>query len=171
MLRDIFYSRATIMNKLINFILSICANFKDKNYRNILLFVVTSGIVVQSLLLPSLDYVALNIKHSNRLFYSYAAIATIAASLPQALSFINSYLVNNMSFKYILVFGGATILVSGLFMLGLYQHFILYVVWVILCGIVVNAIYLNLSRQICTVLANKIKEYNTDVFLFSSIVN
>lgn len=154
------------INKMLNF-----SNLSDKNYRNLLIYSVLSGILSQSLLLPSLDYLALGIKHDVNSFYDYATLATIAATLPPAISLAIGYLVNNLSFKRLLKVSLVILLISSLTILMLYKITLIYVSWIILCGVIFNALFLNLSRQICAIIGDKMKSYQNDNFLFGSLGN
>lgn len=147
------------------------SNLKDATYRNILIFSLLGGVLMQAVLVPTLDYIALTIKHDNQVFYNYATIATLAATLPQALSLLISYFVNNFSFRKVLVTGLSILLVSGSIILFIQHIFIIYVSWIILCGVIFNALYLNLSRQICALFATKIKDYQSDSFILGAIGN
>jgi MFS family permease len=146
-------------------------NLRDRTYRNVLIFSLLSGILMQSILIPTLDYIALTIKHDNHAFYNYATVATLAATLPQALSLVISYFVNNFSFRKVLVTGLSILLVSGSIILFFQHVFIIYVAWIILCGVIFNAFFLNLSRQICVLFANRMKDYQSDSFILGAIGN
>lgn len=153
------------LEKLVSF-----RNWQDDNYRGILLFSIISGVLMQSLILPSLDYLTLDIKNNANAFYNLATVATIAASLPYAISFIISYFVNNLTFKRVFYIGFSLLVVSSIFIFY-YNSIKIYVLWIVLCGIVFNAISLNFTRQICYLLSDKIKDYQSDLFLFVSLGN
>lgn len=145
-------------------------NFKESNYRNIVFFSILSGIAMQAFLLPSLDYIALDLKQDHN-FYNYATIATLAGTLPQAISLLIGYFVNNIKFRKIIAIGFAIIFVSSTVTLIFHQYFATYVIWIILCGVIFNAIFLNISRQICSLFSDKIKHYQSDSMLLSSFGN
>lgn len=145
-------------------------NFKESNYRNIIFFSILSGIAMQAFLLPSLDYIALDLKQGHQ-FYNYATIATLAGTIPQAISLLIGYFVNNIKFKKVISIGFALIFISSIATLIFHQYFVTYVIWIILCGIIFNAIFLNISRQICSLFNDKIKQYQSDSMLLSNFGN
>lgn len=154
------------LTKIISF-----KNLADLTYRNILFYSILAGVAMQTFLLSSIDYLALEIKHSDKVFYNYATIATLAATLPQALSLIISYLVNNLHFRKLLILGFSIIWISGVIIIFVKHNFLAYVTWIIVCGIIFNAIFLNLSRQMIRLLNERIKDYQSDSFLLGALGN
>lgn len=154
------------INKILSF-----KNLKNTTYCSILIYFVLTSVLLSSFLLPSIDYLTLELKHTDKLFYNYATIATLATTLPQALSLLISYLVNNINSRKILITGFSAIFTTGICVFFFQHNFIIYVSWIILCGIIFNAIYLNLSRQIIHLLNEKIKDYQSDSFLLGALGN
>ncbi len=152
------------MKQIFNF-----TNYKDRNYTLLLVSVVLCLGLSQTVLIPSLDYVALSIKNNNHTFYNYATIAALAASLPPASSLFAGYLVNNIAYKTLisLICGIITFLCLVAFFY--HQNFIMYAIFVLCCGILFNALYCGLDRQIVTLLADKIREFQSDFFITSGV--
>jgi len=146
-------------------------NFKNKTYRNILLVSILSGIILQSFLYPSLDYIALNIKNNESLFYNYATVAALALTIPQACSILISYLINNIRYTRMIITTTTMLSILSVIMLLLSHDYNLYAYWTILCGILINALNLCLNRQIYILIADKIKDLQSDIMLFATLGN
>ncbi|MCE3268308.1 MAG: hypothetical protein K0R49_560 [Burkholderiales bacterium] len=145
-------------------------NYKDQNYTLILVSVALFFSSFTTVLIPSLDYMALSIKNNNHTFYNYATIATLAASLPPACSLLNGYLVNNIAYKTLTNMTCGMVMFLYIIIFFYHQNFLVYTVLVILCGILLNALFLGLDRQIVTLLANKIKEFQNDAFILNGLL-
>lgn len=152
------------MRSIFNF-----SNFKDSSYVLLLCSVVLSLSTFQTVLVPSLDYVALSIKGNNS-FYNYALVGSLAATIPSASSLIAGYLVNNVVYKKLISIIFLLITSFSIVIAFLHQNFAIYASYVISVSILFNALIFGVDRQVVTLLATKIREYQNDLFIFGSIM-
>ena len=151
------------MSKLLSF-----QNLKEQNYRNILIFFVLSNVVMQSLIYPSIEYLALGMK-SEHSFYNYATIGSVAGTIPLATSAIISYFINNIRYKTLLVCVISILLGISLVVILFRHNYIVYVTWVILSGILITALAFSMNRQMYALLADRFKDWQSDMMLFGTI--
>ncbi|HLX54788.1 MAG TPA: MFS transporter [Aquella sp.] len=146
------------------------ANYKDRNYTLLLISLALCFASFQTVLIPSLDYIALSIKNNNHTFYNYATVAALATSLPAACSLLAGYLVNNLTYKTLinLICGVVTFFYVLTFFY--HQNFVMYAIFVICCGLLFNALFFGLDRQIVTLLTDKIREFQNDMFILGGIL-
>lgn len=145
-------------------------NYRDSNYTLILIAMVLCFSSFQTILTPSIDYIALNIKNNNHMFYSYATIASLVATIPQASALISGYVVNNLLYrKAISIVFGVIVILSGLILLN-HKDFGMYVIFVIISGVLSVALYCNIDRQIVILLKDKIRDFQNDSFIWGSIL-
>lgn len=154
------------MSKFISF-----KNLKEQNYRNLLIFFVLSNVVMQSLVYPSLEYLALSMKGDEHGFYSYATLGSVAGTIPLATSVIISYVVNNIRYKTLLISVICILLGISLIAILVQHNYIIYVLWVILSGILINALAFSIIRQTYALLADRFKDWQSDMMLFIAIGN
>lgn len=153
------------MQNLFNF-----SNLKDRSYLLLIISMALCLSLSQTILTPSLDYIALSIKNNNQSFYDYALIATLAATIPQASSIIAGYLINNLPYKRLIVLVCSTITALSIVMFFYQQHIALYAIFVIICGILLNALICGLDRQLVTLLAHKIRDFQNDLMILCTIL-
>src|SRR3990167_11009300 len=116
-------------------------NYKDRNFVLLLLAMVLCFTSFQTVLTPSIDFIALNIKHDNYQFYNYATIAALVATLPQISALFAGYLVNNIPYKKAINIILGLIIIAGIIALTYYHNLNLYVIFVITSGILSVALY------------------------------
>ncbi len=154
-----------IMYKIFNI-----SNFKQRDYILLVSAVVLCLTSFQAVLIPSIDYIALSIKNNNHTFYNYAMIATLAGTIPQASSIISGYLVNNLSYKLVVTLICSVIMAFSIVAFLNYKIFILYTIFVISSGVLYNALICSIDKQIVTLLADKIREFQNDIFILCSLM-
>lgn len=147
------------------------ANYKDRNFILLLVAMTLCFSSFQTILTPSIDYIALSIKNNNHMFYSYATIASLVATIPQASALISGYLVNNFIYKKAINLIFCLIILLGVVAFFYHQNFNIYVIFVIMSGILSVALYCNVDRQIVILLADKIRDFQNDSFILASILS
>lgn len=147
------------------------ANYKDRNFILLLVAMTLCFSSFQTILTPSIDYIALSIKNNNHMFYSYATIASLVSTIPQASALISGYLVNNFIYKKAINLIFCLIVILGVVAFFYHQSFNIYVIFVIMSGILSVALYCNVDRQIVILLADKIRDFQNDSFILASILS
>lgn len=145
-------------------------NYKDKNFLLLLFAMVLCFSSFQTILTPSIDFIALSIKNNNQHFYNYATIGSLVATLPQMSALLLGYCVNNIPYKKAINLILGLMIIIGMIMLWHYNNLNLYVFFVIASGILSVALYCSVDRQIVILLSSRIKAYQNDSFIWGSIL-
>lgn len=153
------------MYKALNF-----PNYKNRNFILLLIAMTLCFGSFQTVLTPSIDYIALTIKNNNHMFYSYATIASLVATIPQASALFTWYLINNLCYKKAINIIFCLIIILGTVAFFYHQNFFIYIIFVIISGILSVALYCNVDRQIVILLSDKIRDFQNDSFIIASVI-
>lgn len=146
-------------------------NYLDKTYRYVVLTCIFSFAIIGDILTPLLNYIAIELPKANPHFYNYATIANLAPSLPFMLSFLISYVINNLRYRHVLLlcFIGS-ISLSLIILLLQYNGFILLTFYVVGCSFLFRGLYLALDKQLTTILMDKVRDFQSDMFIWGGLL-
>ena len=145
-------------------------NYQDKAYRYLLLSGLLNMVLISNILSPILSYLSFGIKE-NSTFINHATIANLIPGLPFMFSVIISYIVNNVSYRklitlvFLLVFT-----LSGVLIIFGITNFLVLAGIILFIGILYRAVYFSLDRQLCTIVGNRMYQFQSDFALLGSII-
>lgn len=146
-------------------------NYRDRNYRYVVLSCILSMILLGDILSPILNYTALNLPKNSPNFNNYATIASIAPGLPFMLSVVISYFINNIGYRILIlsVFIITASLTIFMFSLSLINFLSLTVI-IVMISFLYRTLYFSLDRQLSTIIVDKIHDFQSDLVIWGGII-
>ena len=145
-------------------------NYRNKTYRYVILTCILSYVLIGNILTPLLNYHAIMLPSNNPNFYNYASLANIIPSLPFMLSILISYLINNLRYKSILWLTFASVITLSLIILLFpLANFYWLCAYVLACSILFRGLYFSLDKQLTTILADKVRDFQSDLVIWGGI--
>lgn len=147
------------------------ANYRDKTYRYVIMTCILSYVLIGNILTPLLNYHAITLPSNDPHFYNYATLASLVPSLPFMFSILISYLINNLRYRSILWLTFAGVILISLIMLFFPQaNFYWLCAYVLICSVLFRGLYFSLDKQLTTILANKIRDFQSDLVIWGGII-
>lgn len=146
-------------------------NYRDPTYRYVIITCLLAMVLIGDILSPILNYVAIALPKGSPEFNNYATIASIAPGLPFMFAFLISLVVNNLRYRYVLIGCFSVSILTALILLRVSeQHFMVLTAGIVLISFLFRSLYYSLDRQLTTILIDKIRDYQSDIFILGGVI-
>ncbi len=146
------------------------SNYKDPVYRNILLFCLCSFTAIGDVLLPLLNYQLLELPNINQNYINYTTLINIIPILPFIFSIILGIVANYFNYSNLLKISSILLILIFIILVSITNNLMIIIFATLFASLIFRIIYLALDSQIANILLSKIHDFQSDLFILSSII-